>query len=162
MFRGYNKPKKSDIFGPSSSGGSLARSYDRELYMKGEGIGSFFSSIFRKLIPAASKTIKKIAGSSIVRDTGKQLLDSGVNAAVNVAADAIGGDKQFNESISDELSNARKEIASALKKANSKRKATPNIEFGKTIKKPRGKPKKVTNYKKKKKRSHLSVFDDDD
>ena len=53
-------------------------------------------------------------------------------------------------------------MPSALKKANSKRKAATNIESEKATKKARGKPKKVTNYKKKKKRSNLSVFDDDD
>ena len=76
MFSGSNRPTKNQIFGPSNVGGTLADSRERQLYMTGEGLGSFFGSLFRKIIPAATKTIKKIAGSKIVKDTGKQLLNS--------------------------------------------------------------------------------------
>ena len=93
MFNGSNRPTKNQIFGPSNVGGTLADSRERQLYMTGEGLGSFFGSLFRKIIPAATKTIKKIAGSKIVKDTGKQLLNSGVDALTNVAADAISGEK---------------------------------------------------------------------
>ena len=71
MFRGYNGPKKSDIFGPSSTGGR------REVYQEGEGIGSFFSSIFKKLIPFATKAAKTVAGSSLAQETGEGNLDDG-------------------------------------------------------------------------------------
>ena len=127
MFSGSNRPTKNQIFGPSNVGGTLADSRERQLYMTGEGLGSFFGSLFRKIIPAATKTIKKIAGSKIVKDTGKQLLNSGVDALTNVAADAISGEKTASESMSDELAKARKDISNALKNAN-KRRQEPSEE----------------------------------
>ena len=139
MFRGYNRPRKSDIFGPSSIGGRFSDSRERQLYQQGEGFGSFISSIFKKIIPAAAKTVKKIAGSRIVKDTSKQLADSAITGLTNVASDVIAGDKTLGESFSDNLSNARKEISSAIKTSNRKRKI---IEGDKTVKK--------TAYRKKK------------
>ena len=59
MFRGYNKPRKSDIFGPSSTGGTFSDARQRELYQEGEGLGSILSSIFRKVVPFATKAVKK-------------------------------------------------------------------------------------------------------
>ena len=58
LFQGYNAPKRSDIFGPSGTGGVINDTRDRQLYQHGEGIGSIFSSIFRKILPAAAKTMK--------------------------------------------------------------------------------------------------------
>ena len=75
MIRGFNRPRKSDIFGPSSTGGSMRHVRQRELYQEGEGIGSFFSSIFKKLIPFATKAAKTVAGSSLAKETGKALKD---------------------------------------------------------------------------------------
>ena len=58
MFRGYNKPRKSDIFGPSSTGGTINDARQRQLYQEGEGFGSILSSIFRKIVPFAKKAVK--------------------------------------------------------------------------------------------------------
>ena len=174
MFRGYNKPAKSQIFGPSATGGTWADAQEnRQLYMTGEGLGSFFGSIFRKIIPAASKaikkvlpaatnTVKKIAGSKIVQETGKQLMDSGVNAMANVAANAISGEKSVGESMSEELTNARKEISNALKKANQERKASETEDDDVVPVKRKLKGKRKPTKKSKRKRVQLSVFDDDD
>ena len=166
MFQGYNKPSKSQIFGPSATGGTWADTDDRRLYMSGEGLGSFFGSLFRKIVPLASKAAKtilpaakKIAGSKIVRETGQQLLDSGVDAIANVAANAISGEKNIGESMSEELGNARKEISTALRKANRERKMPEEKVSGSSKKrKTRSKKKGVKKLKKK----PLSVFDDDD
>ena len=176
MFRGYNKPTKSQIFGPSATGGTWADAQDnRQLYMTGEGLGSLFGSIFRKIIPMASKvmkkvlpaatnTAKKIAGSKIVQETGKQLMDSGVNAMANVAANAIGGEKSVGDSMSEELTNARKEISNALRKANQQRKVsdTEDDEVTRPSVKRKLKGKRKSTKKSKRKRVQLSVFDDDD
>ena len=164
MFNGFNKPTKNQIFGPSSTGGMLADARERQLYMRGEGLGSFFGSLFRRIIPAATRTIKSIANSKIVRDTGKQLIDSGINAATNVAVDAISGEKSVGDSISNELANARKDISEALKKANKKRKVdvTSDEEDSRTSNKRKKRIKKRANTKSKKKRIRHSVFDDDD
>ena len=121
MFRGYKKPRKSDIFGPSSTGWTSSDTRQRELYQEGEGLGSILSSIFRKVAPFATKAVKKIAGSSIVKDTGKALTESAVTGLTNVAADIIGADRTFEESFSDQLSNARKNISTAIKASSIKR-----------------------------------------
>ena len=76
MFRGYNRPKKSDIFCPSSIGGTFNDVGRRQIYQEGEGIGSFFSSIFRNTVPFATKAVKKIASSGLARETGKALKES--------------------------------------------------------------------------------------
>ena len=120
MFRGYNSPKKSDIFGPSSTGGAINHARQRELYQEEEGIGSFFGSIFRNLIPFA------VAGSSLVKETGKVLKDSAITGLTNVAADVIGGDKTFEESISNNLSKAREDISTAIKA--SRKRGSDNVK----------------------------------
>ena len=74
MLQGYTRPKRADIFGPSATGGSMNDAGERQLYQHGEGIGSIFSSLFSKFLPAAARTVKNIAQSKIVRDTGKQIL----------------------------------------------------------------------------------------
>ena len=162
MFRGYNKPTKNQIFGPSGTGGTVNDIRERQLYQHGEGIGSFFSSLFSKVLPVAARTARKIAGRKIVRDTGKQLADSAVTGLANVAADAIGGNKTIKESFSDELINARKEISSALKKANKKRRSGPFEEAPAAEPKRRKKTRKKPALKYKKNRAKRSVFDEDD
>ena len=150
MFRGYNRPRKSDIFGPSSTGGAINHARQRELYQVGEGIGSFFSSIFRKLIPFATKAAKTVAGSSLAKETGKALKESAITGLTNVAADVIGGDKTFEESVSNNLSKAREDISTAIKA--SRKRGSDNV---KTKVKTKG-------SKKRKKRSiRSSLFDDD-
>ena len=116
MLQGYTRPKRADIFGPYATGGSMNDAGERQLYQHGEGIGSIFSSLFSKFLPAAARTVKNIAQSKIVQDTGKQILDSTITGLTNATANAISGDKTVKESISDELKNARAEISIALKK----------------------------------------------
>ena len=115
MFRGNNRPRQSDIFGPSSTGGAINHARQWQLYQEGEGIGSFFGSIFRKLIPFATKAAKTVAGSSLVKETGRALKDSAIQGLTNVAADVIGGGKTFEESASENLAKAREDISTAIK-----------------------------------------------
>ena len=117
MLQGYTRPKRADIFGPSATGGSMNDAGERQLYQHGEGIGSIFSSLFSKFLPAAARTVKNIAQSKIVRDTGKQILDSTITGLTNATANAISWDKTVKESISDKLKNAQAEISTALKKS---------------------------------------------
>ena len=147
MLRGYNRPRKSDIFGPSNTGGSMRHVRQRELYQEGEGIGSFFSSIFRKLIPFATKAVKTVAGSSIAKETAQAVKDSAISGLTNMASDVIGGNKNFQESAAENLTKARQDIATALKA--SKRK---NVK---------AKVKAKGNKKRKKTRMRYSVFDDE-
>ena len=78
---------------PLIYGGNLQSCNQRELYQEGEGIGSFFSSIFSKLIPFAAKAAKTVAGSSLAREAGQALKNSAISGLTNVAADVIGGEK---------------------------------------------------------------------
>lgn len=176
MFRGYNRPNRQNIFGPSISkmrgsgfsfaddrqdplfmrgeGFSFADSRHDPLMMHGEGLGSMFGSIFRRIMPAMTGIAKKVASSKALKEVGKQVLDSGVNALANTAANAIAGDKTAGEAAADELQNARKEIGDAIRSANAKRNdVTPT----------KRKKKKIGNKSfNKRKRVRKSVFDDDD
>ena len=155
MLRGYNRPRKSDIFGPSSTGGRINHAGQRDVYQEGEGIGSFFSSIFRKLIPFVTKTAKTVAGSSIVKGAGQALQDSAVTGLTNVAADLIGGKKNLNESVSENMSEVRKNIASAIK-ASSGRKRPSSDNVKAKVKAKGRKKRKIRRIK------QSSIFDDDD
>ena len=97
-----------------------------------------------------------------MRDTGKQLVDSTITGLTNVAADAIAGDKTVKESFSDELKNARKDISTALKKANKSRKSKVEEEISSSEPKKRKKSRKKPTLRHKKYRNRLSVFDEDD
>ena len=162
MLQGYTRPKRADIFGPYATGGSMNDAGERQLYQHGEGIGSIFSSLFSKFLPAAARTVKNIAQSKIVQDTGKQILDSTITGLTNATANAISGDKTVKESISDELKNARAEISTALKKANKSRKSEIDEEIFVSQPKKRKKARKKTALKLKKRKTKLSVFDEDD
>ena len=136
--------------------GSWADARQDHLYMRGEGLGSFIGSMFRKIVPAATKTFKKIAGSKFVRDSGKQLLDGGINAMATVAADAISGDKDISQSVSEQVKNARKEISSSIRKAN-KRRQYSHIDTA-----PTKRIRKKNLPKARKKQAKYDIFDDDE
>ena len=175
MFRGYNKPSRQNIFGPSSNGGMRQNSlymrgeglpfnpHQAALFMHGEGLGSIFGSIFRRIVPLATKAVKKVASSKILREAGKQVLDTGVSAAANVAANAISGDKTVGEAASEELQNARKEIGNAIRNANLKRTIDDDDDDVKTTSKKKiKKRRKKSVVSTKRKQFRHSVFDDDD
>ena len=149
MLRGYNRPRRSDIFGPSNTGGSMRHVRQRELYQEGEGIGSFFSSIFRKLIPFAAKAAKTVAGSSLVKETGKAVRDTALSGLTDMAADVIGGKKTFQESAAENLAKAREDISTAIKA--SRKRGSDNV-------KTKGKTK--GSKKRKKRKIWSSLFDD--
>ena len=152
MIRGFNRPRKSDIFGPSSTGGSMRHVRQRELYQEGEGIGSFFSSIFKKLMPFATKAVKTVAGSSLAKETGKALKDTAVSGLTNMAADVIGGNKTIQESAAENLMKAREDISSAIKASRKRSSGSGSVK---------AKVKTKGNKKREKKRMRYSVFDDE-
>ena len=134
------------IFGPSSAGGhsTLFQKgdglHDLELFQTGEGLGNLFSSLFQKIMPMAGRTIKKIASNKLVKQGGKQLLDSAIDIATNVASDALDGSKPIKQSLDDNLDLARKSIASSIRNSN-KRKLLETANESDNI--PRKKTKKV-------------------
>ena len=125
--RGGLRVSPHHIFGPSSAGGHTTLFQqgeglnDLKLFQTGEGLGNIFSSLFRKIMPAAGRTIKKIASSKIVKEGGKQLLHSAINVAANVAADALDGNKPVKESLDDNLNAAKKSIASSIRSSNKRK-----------------------------------------
>ena len=125
--RGGLRVSPHHIFGPSSAGGHTTLFQqgeglnDLKLFQTGEGLGNIFSSLFRKIMPAAGRTIKKIASSKIVKEGGKQLLHSAINVAANVAADALDGNKPVKESLDDNLNAAKKSIASSIRNSNKRK-----------------------------------------
>jgi len=120
----------------------------RELYQEGEGIGSFFSSIFKKLMPIATKAVKTVAGSSLAKETGKALKDTAVSGLTNMAADVIGGNKTIQESAAENLMKAREDISSAIKASRKRSSGSGSV-------------KAKVKKKRKKKRMRYSVFDDE-
>ena len=149
MLRGFNRPRKSDIFGPSSTGGSMRHVRQRELYQEGEGIGSFFSSIFKKLMPFATKAVKTVAGSSLAKETGKALKDTAVSGLTNMAADVIGGNKTIQESAAENLMKAREDISSAIKASRKRSSGSGSVK---------AKVKTKGNKKRKKKKNEIQCF----
>ena len=125
--RGGLRVSPHHIFGPSSAGGHTALFQqgeglnDLKLFQTGEGLGSIFSSLYRKIIPVAGRTIKKIANSKLVKQGGKQLLNSAIDVAANVAADALDGNKPVKESLDDNLNAAKKSIASSIHNSNKRK-----------------------------------------
>ena len=165
MFNGFTSPKKSDIFGPSGAGGSWADVRNGNLYQHGEGgLSSFVGNLFRKIAPLAKSSLKKTIKSNILKEAGKQLLDSSINGAVNVTSDLLSGDKNFKESASQQLDQAKLDIANSLRKANRKRKRKSDDDY---VVHSAIKPRKKSNIspkkkKKKKKTVQNSVLSEDE
>ena len=147
--RGGLRVSPHHIFGPSSAGGHSTLFQqgeglnDPKLFQTGEGLGNIFSSLFRKIVPAAGRAIKKIATSKIVKEGGKKLLNSAINVAANVAADVLEGDKPIKQSLDDNLDMAKKSIASSIRNSNKRKLLEDYNDSGST---PR---KKKRNVKKK-------------
>ncbi len=63
-------------------------------WLRGSGIGSLFSGIFRRLMPVAKSTIKtigRVAKSAPIKSVGKALKKEATRAAVETAIEALEG-----------------------------------------------------------------------
>ena len=164
----YNKKLK--VFGPKQP--SLDYLHG-PIYQRGEGLGSFLSNIFRKIIPVAASAVKKIAPiatktvknkatSDIVRDTSKQLKNHLTSAATDALGDIIEG-KDPMLGAKEKLNEARTQIANTIRA-----KSVMPIKEEDLEKKRNKKLKKYTKRKKvtylannKKKRTNYNIFDED-
>ena len=84
---------------------------------RGRGIGSIFGSLFRWLRPLASMGLsvgKKALSSDLAKKLGTTALDIGKSAAKNIAVDLLEG-KALKETTGEQISEAKKAIASTLK-----------------------------------------------
>ena len=97
------------------------------LIQRGRGIGNFFSSIFRTIIPSVSKAVLRKAPSVLKAvnksSVGKQLKKSAKRIALDTAANVIeSGD--IKGSLNKSINESKKEIAKAIKN-------TPNTKLNK-------------------------------
>ena len=64
---------------------------------------------------------KKIVQSDIAKDVGREMRDTAIRSAINTTTDALEG-KNVNESLQSQLDSAKRQIASTIKRAASKKK----------------------------------------
>ena len=98
------------IFGPRSNRPYLIGPY----IQKGSGWASIFGKLARKILPAASRGVKKLMKSDLVKDVGNVLVQQGVNAATDVVSNLIEGKENPLEEAKERLQETRKEIANTI------------------------------------------------
>lgn len=76
-------------------------------FQRGRGLGSFFSGLFKKLIPIASTFFKS--------PTGQTIKDVAISTASNFATDVFKG-KNVKNSAQENLMQAKDQIGEALKR----------------------------------------------
>lgn len=127
--------------------------------MRGSGIGSIFSNIFKAIIPLATKAVN-IGRKAATSSTGQKILKAAkrtaVDAGLDIANDVLKGEnvktsakKNLKSVGSRFVDNAAKEFSTGGKKKKKKKK---RAGVKKNIKK-KSKSKKTTSVKKKKKRA---------
>ena len=104
-------------------------------FHRGDGIGNFLGKMTRKFLPLASrfakKSMKAIKNSDTLKKVGKTILDTGVEALADVAANSL--DPNNTNSVAQNaqlrLDEARQDIANILrnKKSGNKRKKTKYV-----------------------------------
>ena len=102
------------IFGPKSPRPYLIGAP----IQRGSGFGSFLAGLAKKFLPVASRGVKNLLKSDLVKDVGNTLLQQGVNAATDVASNLIEGKENPFDGAKDRLQNARKDIANSIRKRN--------------------------------------------
>lgn len=96
-------------------------------YMRGRGLGSLFSGLFRSLRPIASTALnagKKFLTSDFAKNLGNEALSMGTDALKSIAADVLEGKKSLKDSADQQLYDAKTRIAKTLRGAGRKRKKT--------------------------------------
>ena len=104
-------------------------------FHRGDGIGNFLGKMTRKFLPLAGrfakKSFKAIKNSDTLKKVGKTILDSGVEAIADVAANSL--DPNNTNSVAKNaqlrLDEARQDIANILrdKKSGNRRKRTKYV-----------------------------------
>ena len=126
---------------------------------RGEGWGSFFSGLARigkKVLPYATRGIKKLVKSDVVKEVGNTLLQNGVNAATDIAANLLEGKENPFDDAKDRLQETRKDIADTIRKRKI-------IDVSTDIPSPKKKRKKQNVKKvalKNKKKKRYNIFED--
>lgn len=134
------------IFGPRSNRPYLIGPY----IQKGSGLFSIFGKLARKIVPAATRGVKKLLKSDLVKDVGNTLVQQGVNAATDVVSNLIEGRENPLEEAKDRLRETRREIADTIRK----RKIIPD-DNNITAPKPKKKRRQVKFNTRKRRRYNL-------
>lgn len=98
-------------------------------YQRGRGFGSLFAGLLKGFAPLARMGLsagKKLISSDLVKNVASTALDSGKQAIKHLAADLLEG-RDISSTAKDELSDARKKIASTLRGSGRKNKKRKNI-----------------------------------
>lgn len=99
-------------------------------YQRGRGLGSLFGGLMRGFMPLLSRGVsatKSFLSSPVGQSIKNTLADSGMSAVKNLTADLLEG-KDFKTSASDQISDAKKKLASTLRGSGRKRKATKSCQ----------------------------------
>ena len=108
----------------------IIKVYHGPRYQRGQGLGSMFSSLFRRVIPFAKVAANVVKSSPLAREVGRTLKDT----AINVAVDALEKKKDPDDStLNNQLRNA---TVNLLKSQKSSQKRTSNrVKSGRAKKK---------------------------
>lgn len=136
--------------------------FGRPALQRGEGFGSFITKIFQKVLPytkhvanAGSKLLK----NETVKKASKQILDTGLDTIVNVAADTI-TNGNLKQNAENRLKEARENIGTVLRETRKRKNSNLNTKKKNIVKKRKIVLKKAS-LKKKKKKKNFNIFDDD-
>lgn len=118
-------------------------------YMRGSGVGSIFSTIFRRLVPLAKNVVN--TGLNFAQSkTGKKFIKgakrTALDAGLNIAHDALQG-QNLKQSVTKRLKNAGEELIEDIRGKPKRRKRRKKViakkyRGGSTKKKPKKKKKK--------------------
>ena len=100
------------IFGPKYN----HRYFRGPPIQRGSGLASFFGRIAKKIIPFASRGLKKVVKSDFAKDIGEVLLTQGANTATSVLSNLIEGKENPLEEAETRLKEARKDLANVIRK----------------------------------------------
>jgi hypothetical protein len=104
---------------------------------RGRGFGSTLSSMFKGVIPALQLFGEKVMTSPITQNILKTAKRSALEAGLNVARDTLGG-KNLKESLSENVTTAKKAVTESLLSALDKAKVSNVGLEKKPVKKRRG------------------------
>ena len=93
-------------------------------YQRGRGFGNLFSGLIRGFAPLARLGLsagRKLLGSDLVKNVASTAMESGKQALKSLAADMLEG-KDITNTANEELSEARKKIASTIRGSGKSRK----------------------------------------
>ncbi len=104
---------------------------------RGRGLGSILSSLFRSIIPVASKVGKSILRSPVTKNIARAARDAAIEGAMDVAADTLRGEN-VGTSLVKSLDTAKGRVADAIQVEGGRRRGRKR----KPVRTRRGKNKK--------------------